>query len=77
MVSSLMASESTSIKAETTSSNAASTIGVSFSISKRSQSSVTGFKGKLDSQRRGGERKGDEERDKDLIFSLEDGTIHR
>lgn len=72
-----MESESTSINTETSSSNAASTSGISFSIPKRSQNSVTGFKGKLDSRRGGGERKGDEDRDKDLVFSLEDGNIHR
>ena len=72
-----MESESTSINTETSSTDAVSTSGISFSIPKRSQSSVTGFKGKLDSCRRGGERRDDEDRDKDLVFSLEDGNIHR
>lgn len=72
-----MESESTSINTETSSTNAASTSGISFSIPKRSQSSVTGFKGKPDSRRRGGERRVEEDRDKDLVFSLEDGNIHR
>ena len=52
--------------------------GISFSITKRSQQApagVSGFKGKREN--RAGNGQHDDASDKDLVFSLEEGTIHR